>query len=108
MKIRLRTTYASPKITAVSGSVIDVSKKEADELVSGGYATYEKEAKAKTAIKTQPENTATQTGKPAGDAPETNTNGSENEENQQGEAAKGNTLIDKAKNALGLNKDKDE
>ena len=40
MKIKLRTTYASPKITAVSGSIIDVPEKEAVELVSGGYAEY--------------------------------------------------------------------
>ncbi|MBN1807190.1 MAG: hypothetical protein JW837_18230 [Sedimentisphaerales bacterium] len=51
MKVKLRTTYASPKITAVSGSVIDVPEKEAVDLVGGGFAEYCKESKVEAAEK---------------------------------------------------------
>ena len=51
MKVKLRTTYASPKITAVSGSVIDVPEKEAVALVEGGFAEYCKESKVEAAVK---------------------------------------------------------
>lgn len=64
MRIRLRTTYASPKVTAVGGSIIDVPEKEAVELVSGGYAEYCKETKVETATMPQKETAATRIGKP--------------------------------------------
>jgi hypothetical protein len=51
MKVKLRTTYASPKITAVSGSVIDVPEKEAVALVDGGFAEYCKETKVEAVVK---------------------------------------------------------
>jgi len=39
----MRTTIANAKVTAVSGSIIDVSEKEAAELIKGGYAEAVKE-----------------------------------------------------------------
>jgi hypothetical protein len=51
MRVKLRTTYASPKITALPGSVIDVPEKEAVDLVGGGFAEYCKESKVETVEK---------------------------------------------------------
>lgn len=47
----MRTTIANAKITAIAGSVIDVTEKEAEELVKGGYAEQVKEIPVKTAVK---------------------------------------------------------
>jgi len=38
MKVKLITTYAGPKGTFFAGTTIDVSEKEANDLVGGGYA----------------------------------------------------------------------
>jgi hypothetical protein len=51
MRVKMRTTIANAKITAIAGSVIDVSEKEGEELVKGGYAEQVKEAPAKAAAK---------------------------------------------------------
>lgn len=59
MKVKMRTTIANAKITAIAGSVIDVTDKEADELVKGGYAEQVKEASVKAVTKEadeEPEN----------------------------------------------------
>ena len=54
MRVKMRTCIANAKVTAIAGSVIDVSEKEAAELIKGGYAEAVKEKKAepvKTNIK---------------------------------------------------------
>lgn len=40
MKVLLRTNYASPSHNILAGNHIDVSEKEAVELVEGGFAEY--------------------------------------------------------------------
>jgi hypothetical protein len=51
MRVKMRTTIANAKITAIAGSVIDVPEKEAAELIKGGYAEIVKEAPVKAAAK---------------------------------------------------------
>jgi len=51
MQVKMRTTIANAKITAIAGSVINVSDKEADELIKGGYAEVVKAAPVKAAAK---------------------------------------------------------
>jgi hypothetical protein len=46
MQIQLRTTIANAKMTAVSGSIIDVPGTEAAELIKGGFAIAVKETKS--------------------------------------------------------------
>ena len=53
MMIKLKTRYASPKMNAGAGSIIDVPEKEAVELVGGGFAEYCQESKVET-IKPEP------------------------------------------------------
>jgi hypothetical protein len=54
----MRTCIANATVTAIAGSIIDVSEKEAAELIKGGYAEAIKE-KAEVAAKP-----AAKTGKP--------------------------------------------
>jgi hypothetical protein len=51
MRVKMRTTIANAKITAIAGSVIDVTEKEAEELLKGGYAEQIKAAPVKAAAK---------------------------------------------------------
>ena len=51
MQVKMRTTIANAKITAIAGSVIDVSEKEAEELLKGGYAEQDKIIPAKVVVK---------------------------------------------------------
>jgi hypothetical protein len=51
MRVKMRTTIANAKITAIAGSVIDVTEKEAEELLKGGYAEQVKETPAKAVTK---------------------------------------------------------
>ncbi len=44
MKVKLKTRYCSPTKQADPGSVIDVSKTEADQLIEHGCATKVAEA----------------------------------------------------------------
>ena len=45
MKIRLRTNYSSPAITARAGDIIDVPDSEAKDLLEGKYAVAVTEEK---------------------------------------------------------------
>lgn len=63
MKIKLRTVYASPTLTASPGDVIELSADEARGLLSGGFAEAVK-AEVETADAPPPENAATRTGRP--------------------------------------------
>ena len=53
MKVKLKSRYASAKMNAGAGSIIDVPEKEAVELVGGGFAEYCKESKV-DAVKVEP------------------------------------------------------
>jgi hypothetical protein len=53
MRVKMRTTIANAKITAIAESVIDVTEKEAEELLKGGYAEQVKEVPVKAAAKQQ-------------------------------------------------------
>lgn len=44
MKVKMKTTFAGPNGTARPGTIIDVTEKQAIDLVSGKYAEYVKES----------------------------------------------------------------
>jgi len=47
MKVKLKSRYASAKMNAGAGSIIDVPEKEAVELVGGDFAEYCQELRLK-------------------------------------------------------------
>ncbi len=49
MLVKLNTTMAGPKLTATSGSVVDVDEVQGKALIEGGYAEAVVEEKAKKA-----------------------------------------------------------
>ena len=111
MKVKLKSRYASAKMNAGAGSIIDVPEKEAVELVGGGFAEYCKESKVvNTAAQTKPDTADLEDKKTdesedvqAKDQEETLSDTSENSENG---AKEGNSIGNKIANAIGLNKNK--
>lgn len=53
MKVKLLTIYANPTASYTKGDIINVSDKEAKELISGGYALEVPEEKLTKQVKTE-------------------------------------------------------
>lgn len=64
MRVKMITRFAGENGTANPGDEIDVSDKQADDLIAGGYAVPVKQVKIETAVIKEPENAAITTQKP--------------------------------------------
>jgi hypothetical protein len=66
MRVKMISRFAGENGTANPGDEIEVTEQQANDLISGGFATLVKQIEIETAVIQEPENAAITTQKPKG------------------------------------------